>query len=66
MYVFLAVLGLHGHTGFSLVLESRGYSLVGVCRISLQWPPLLRSTGFKAQGFQMLWLMGSAAETPGS
>ena len=30
MYVFLAVLGLHGHAGFSLVLESRGYSSCGV------------------------------------
>ena len=41
MYVFLAVLGLHGHTGFSLVLESRGYSLVGVCKHLIAMAPLV-------------------------
>ena len=30
-YSFLAVLGLHCHTGFSPVTVSRGYSLVAVC-----------------------------------
>ena len=30
-YLFMAVLGLHCCAGFSLVVESRGYSLVAVC-----------------------------------
>ena len=29
-YLFMAVLGLHCCAGFSLVVESRGYSLVAV------------------------------------
>ena len=41
MYVFLAVLGLHGHAGFSLVLESRGYSPVVVCRIPIAMASLV-------------------------
>ena len=34
MYLFLAVLGLHCSTGFSLVVEREGYSLVAACRAS--------------------------------
>ena len=30
IYLFLTVLGLHCHAGFSLVAESRGYSVVEV------------------------------------
>ena len=30
-YLFMAVLGLHCCAGFSLVVESRGYSIVAVC-----------------------------------
>lgn len=31
MYLFLNVLGLHCHLGFSLVVASGGYSLVHAC-----------------------------------
>ena len=33
IYLFLAVLGLRCRVGFSLVVESEGYSLVVVCRL---------------------------------
>ena len=33
MYLFLAVLGLHGYRGFSLVVVSGAYSLVEVLRL---------------------------------
>ena len=33
IYLFSAVLGLYCCAGFSLVVPSRGYSLVGVCRL---------------------------------
>ena len=33
--LFLAALGLRCYVGFSLVVESRGYSLVDVCRLLL-------------------------------
>ena len=33
LLIFLAVLGLHCCMGFSLVVASRGYSLVAVCRL---------------------------------
>ena len=33
IYFFLAVLGLHCCVGFSLAVESEGYSLVAVCRL---------------------------------
>ena len=35
LILFLAVLGLRCYSGFSLVVESRGYSLVEVCRLLL-------------------------------
>ena len=35
--------------GFSLVMVSLGYSLVAVCRSSLQWLLLLQSTGFQGE-----------------
>ena len=31
LFYFLAMPGLHCHTGFSLVVVSKGYSLVAVC-----------------------------------
>ena len=33
IYLFLAVLGLRCHVGFSLVVESEGYSLAAVRRL---------------------------------
>ena len=32
-FIFFTVLGLHCCTGFSLVVESRGYSLVAILRL---------------------------------
>ena len=52
--VFLALLGLCCCTGFSLVAESRGYSLVVGVGFSLQWPycraQVLGHTGFSSCG----------------
>ena len=41
MYLFVAVLGLHCCTGFSLVVESEGYSLVVACRLLIAVAPLV-------------------------
>ena len=46
IYVFLATLGLHCCTGFSLVAERKGYSS-------------LQHTGFSLQWFLPLWSWGS-------
>ena len=35
-YYFLAALGLHCFTKFSLVVASGGYSLVAVCRLVIE------------------------------
>ena len=51
MYLFLAVLGLHCCTGFSLVALNWGYSLVAVCRL------LIAVTSFVAE-LQALGLVG--------
>ena len=48
MYVFLAMLGLHGHAGFSLVLESRGYSPVVVWRILIAMASLVAEHRFQS------------------
>ena len=37
--------------GLSLVVESRGYSLLRSAGFSLRWLLLLRSTGFRSVGF---------------
>ena len=46
-YLFLVVLGLHCYTGFSLVMESGGYSLVLVLGLLL-----LQSRGSRLPGFR--------------
>ena len=61
IYIFLAVLGLISCSGFSLVVVSRGYSLVAVKGFSLQWFLLLQSTGSRARGLQKLQLSGLVA-----
>ena len=43
MYLFLAVLGVHWCTGFSLVVLNWGFSLVAVCRL------LIAATSFVAE-----------------
>ena len=62
-WVFVAAHGL------SLVVSSRGYSLVQCTGLSLRWLLLLQSTGSKHMGFsscgtraQQLWLMGSRVQ----
>ena len=77
IYLFLAVLGLQGWAGFSLVVASRGYSLLEVGRFSLQWPLLLLSRGSRNVGFSSLacglnscgsraWLLHGMWDLPGS
>jgi len=51
MYLFLAVLGLHGYTGFALVAESGGYSLAVVCRLLIAVARWLQSMGSRHVGF---------------
>ena len=50
IYLLLAVLGLRCYTGFSVVAESEGSSLVAV--FSLWWLFLLQSMGSKVHGLQ--------------
>ena len=45
IYLFLALLGLHCLVGFSLIVASRGCSLLRCAGFSLWWLLLLRSTG---------------------
>ena len=59
--LFLAVLGPH-RFGLSLVVMSRGYSLVVVVWLSLWWLFLLQSTVYKAGGLQWLWHMGLVSQ----
>ena len=48
--LFLAVLGLRCYVGFSLVVESEGYSLAAVCRFLVWGLLLLQSMGSRAHG----------------
>ena len=50
--LFLSVLRLDCHMGFSLVVASGGYSLVVVPSFSLQWLLSLQSTGSRAHRLQ--------------
>ena len=52
------------YTGISLVVASRGCSLVEVCRLSLQWL-LLWNTSSRMHGLLSLWGVGSVVVTPG-
>ena len=66
IYLFLVVLGLCWHMGFSVVAVSGDYSLVAVTwashcgGFSCRW-----STGSRAHGFQSLRQVGSAVAAPG-
>jgi len=51
MYLFVAVLGLHCCRGFSLIVVSRGYSLVVVNGLLVEAASLVRSTGSRFTGF---------------
>ena len=50
---------------FSLVVGSRGYSLLQCVGFSLQWLLLLQSMGAGARGLQGLRYMGSGVAAPG-
>jgi len=52
IYLFMTVLNLHCCTSFSLVVTSRGYSLVWLHGFSLWWFLLFQSTGSRASGLQ--------------
>ena len=56
MYLFLAVLGLHCCTRFSLVVASEAYCLAAGCRLLTVVASLVWSTGCKSSGLQCLWL----------
>ena len=58
----MALWGLCCCSGFSLVVESGGYSLVVI--FSLQWLLLLQSTGSRAYTIQQLGCGGSAVAAP--
>ena len=72
IYLSLAVLGLHCCIGFSLVMASRGYSLVAVCRLLITMTSLVvesvvpRHLGFRSRSkrAQQLWCMGLVALRP--
>ena len=63
-YLFLTVLSLLGRRLFSSCGEWRvGTTLYVQCLgFSLQWLPLLQSTGARVCGLQWLWLLGSGAQ----
>ena len=71
-YLFIFYFWLHwvfiAACGLSLVAESGGYSLLWCTGSSLQWLPLLQSTGSRRKGFsscstraQQLWHTGLVA-----
>ena len=60
--LFLAVLGLHCCTGFSLVAASRSALQFWCEGISFRWLLFLQSTGSRARGLQQLQLLGSRAQ----
>ena len=62
MYVFLAVLGLHGHAGFSLVLESRGYAQALLGGLLIVVASLAVQQGSRVHGVQQLQFSGSRAQ----
>ena len=59
-HLFLAVLGFHCCTGFSVVVETKSYSPVVVCG-----PLLLWALGSRVHGLQKLWHVGSLVTAPG-
>ena len=55
MYLFLAVMSLHCWEGFSLVVESGNYSLVGLCKL------IVVVSLVAEQGLQGMWASEVAA-----
>ena len=64
--LFLAVLGLHCCSGFSLVVASGRYCSSRCAGFSLWWLLLLQSTGSRVQSFQQLQRMGWVVLLPDS
>ena len=63
-FLFMAALGVHCFVRAFSNCGKRGLLFVAV-QISLQWPLVLQSTGSRAQRFQQLQHMGSAATAQG-
>ena len=61
LFLFLAALGLLCCVGFSLVSESRGYSLVVPRELLIMVASLVSKHGLWVCGTQQLWLVGSTA-----
>ena len=59
MDLFLAVLGLRCHVGFSLAVDSGGCSRVAARGLLVMWLLALQSTGSRALGRQQQWRVGS-------
>ena len=57
IYLFIAALGLHCFRGFSLVAESRGYSIVAVCGLLTEVASLVAELWL-----QQLPFLGSRAQ----
>ena len=57
----LAVLGLHCYSGFSLVSETKGYSLVALHGLTIAMATLIAEHGLTAWGLWSLQHMGSVA-----
>ena len=66
IYLFLAVLGLHCYTGFSLVAVSGGYSVVAVCELFLLVACLLWNMGSRACGLSNCGTQAQQLQFPGS
>ena len=64
IYLLLAVLDLRYPMGFSLVAESRGYSLVAGRGLLTVVATLLQSTGSRAPRLQELWRLASVMAVP--
>ena len=62
LLMFLAVLGLHCCTSFSLVAVSGGYSLVTILSLLIAVTSLVWSTGSRVLRLQSLRLPGSRAQ----
>ena len=69
LFIFGCIGSLLLSAGLSLVVASRGYSLLRCVGFSLRWLLLLQSTGSRHMGFsscgtqaQQLWLTGSRAQ----
>ena len=64
IYLFLAVLSLRCCSGFSLVVEGAGYSLVAVCRLLIMVASVVVKHMDSRAWTLELWLPGSRAQAP--